>query len=266
MNSSQKQRNFPIVLMYHGIVSQTSLSAETREKGAVLYDISLESFHDQMEFLKSNLCSVTTFQKKENVLNSDRPIIITFDDGELNNFIGAFPVLMEFEFSAYFFVIANRIGYPGYMGWEKLRDLNAHGMVVGSHGLTHRILTELSDEELKKELFESKSILEKGLKKAVTAFSVPRGFHNPRVIEMARQAGYTEIFTSDRLNLNFSTSNGIGRVAVKGNWPLTRFKRAVQGYTPFSESLIESLKNITKIILGGRGYDELRTRLLEGKQ
>ena len=264
MNSSKKQRRSPIVLMYHGIVSQISLSCETREKGAALYDISVENFHDQMEFLKTNHYPVTTFQKKEDVLNPDRPIVITFDDGELNNFIGAFPVLQEFEFPAYFFVIANRIGYPGYMGWEKLRDLNAHGMVVGSHGLTHRILTELSDEELKKELFESKSILEKSFKKEVTAFSVPRGFHNPRVIAMARQAGYAEIFTSDRSNS--STSNGIGRVAVKGNWPLTRFKQAVRGDTPFSESLSESLKNVTKTILGGRGYDELRTRLLEGKQ
>ncbi len=249
--------------MYHGIVSQVSFVSQKREQGAELYDVTLENFHDQMEFLKNNNFAVSTFVPQD-VPNSARKIIITFDDGELNNFLGAFPVLQEFEFPAYFFVIVNRIGHPGYMGWEKLRDLNGHGMVIGSHGLNHRILTELSAEELKKELRESKTILEKGLKKAVTAFSIPRGFHNPHVIEMAKEAGYQEIFTSDRPNDSFS--HGIGRIAVKGHWSLQRFDQAVQGRIPFFESVLESLQNMAKHIWGGSGYDQLRSKLLERKK
>ena len=253
------QNIHPIVLMYHGIVSQSAFVSQKREKGAELYDVTVENFHDHMEFLKTNNFLVTTFPKKDEK-NLARKIIITFDDGELNNFLGAFPVLQEFEFPAYFFVIVNRIGHPGYMSWEKLRDLNAHGMVIGSHSLTHRILTELSEEELKKELLESKIILEKGLKKEVTAFSIPRGFHNLPVIEMIREAGYKKIFTSDRQNFLFS--DNIGRIAVKGNWSLKRFEQAVNGRTPFSESVAEAFKNVSKSILGGYGYNQLRNRLL----
>ena len=133
----------PMVLMYHGILSDPSSNIPTdRETGAELYDVSAKDFRTQMQWLKDKGFTPTIFEVVKQY-NPNKPIIITFDDGELNNFQEALPVLRELGWKAYFFIIVKRIGKNGYMNWSELKALIASGMVVGSHGLTHEILTNL---------------------------------------------------------------------------------------------------------------------------
>lgn len=165
-----------------------------------------------------------------------RQVIITFDDGEMNNYEQALPVLRKCGFPAYFFIIAKRIGEAGYMGWDELRALHQAGMIIGSHGFSHEILTNLLDTQIDEELRASKRYLERNLQIAVDAFSMPRGFCNNKVIRMAYAAGYKYVFISDRpraLELEC-----LSRVAVKANWPIKRFEQAITGETPVHERMV----------------------------
>lgn len=232
-----------IVLMYHGIVAVSSDVPQEREAGADLYDVSGIRFAEQMDWLKQ----------------SGAGAVLTFDDGEMNNFTRALPVLTQQGLSAYFFIIAKRVGKPGYMGWPEIRNLRENGMIVGSHGLSHEILTTLSPTQMEEELSASKKSLEANLGATVTALSIPRGFCNNDIIRCAQRLGYREIFISDRpAGL---TVECLERVAVKSNWDLRRFAMAVHGKKPFSERCFDATKNLAKTVLPGRAYDAVRSFL-----
>ena len=256
------KQKFPIILMYHGVVSQDVAVPPDRETGAELYDLDVQKFQEQMQFVKEHGYPVQTLEERESL--EEREIILTFDDGELNNFQKAFPILRDFNFPAYFFVTVNRIGKKGYMGWEELMELRDSGMVIGSHGLNHQILTGLSNKKVDQELTESKAILENHLKINVDNFSVPRGFYNLKIIELAQGAGYKRVFVSQLQNS--ADTFCLERVAVKGDWSLKRFELALERKTPPEEVLVNSSKNIIKNIIGGSGYDRLRNFLLSKRK
>ena len=75
------------------------------------------------------------------------------------------------------------------MTWDELRGLD-----VGSHGVTHAHLTRLSDEELRRELIESKEQIEDELGRACPDFAYPYGEHDERVRAAVRTAGYERAY------------------------------------------------------------------------
>ncbi len=231
--------------MYHGIVSALSVSPERREEGADIYDVKAGDFCAQMELLKRQ---------------NDRAII-TFDDGEMNNYEIALPILKELQLTAIFFIIVKRVGAQGYLGWEEIRKLIQAGMKVGSHGLTHEILTGLTDDQIKQELKASKMTLEANLGVPINDLSVPRGFCNDKIIQMAYAQGYKNVFISERPY--HIKSPCIARVAVKGNWSLRRFQQALMGETPLNEIVGNFFKKSAKTILGGDGYNYMRKVLIK---
>jgi peptidoglycan/xylan/chitin deacetylase (PgdA/CDA1 family) len=248
------------VLMYHGIVSEWTALPKEREAGADLYDVPTVNFQEQMEWLEAG-------QYKVDILNEEAPvprqIILTFDDGEMNNYDQALPVLKKCGFPAYFFIIAKRIGEHGYMGWDELRAMHEAGMVIGSHGFSHEILTNLLDSQVEEELRASKRYLERNLNITVDSFSMPRGFCNNKVIRMAYNCGYKYVFISDRpraLKLEC-----LSRVAIKASWPIKRFEQAVTGNTPAHERLVGKTKSAVKRVFGEGVYDWVRRTLLHMK-
>lgn len=78
--------------------------------------------------------------------------------------------------------------------WDELREID-----VGSHGVTHAHLTRLSDEELRRELVESKRQIEDELGRPCPDFAYPYGEHDERVRRAVRAAGYERAYglTSD---------------------------------------------------------------------
>lgn len=79
------------------------------------------------------------------------------------------------------------------MSWEQLREMHAAGFEIGSHGVHHRMLAKLPQEELEFELSESKASLERQLGAAATTISYPVGGESAfddRVVSAAISAGY----------------------------------------------------------------------------
>ena len=234
-----------ITLMYHSITSQkASPVPPNREAGAEIYDVNADNFKAHLECIKSTN------------LNT----VITFDDGEMNNYDAAFPLLKQFNFKAHFFVIVNRVGQKGYMGWTEIEELLKAGMKIGSHGLTHEILTNLLDSQMEEELRASKRTLEANLGITIEDLSIPRGFCNDKIIQMAYALGYKNIFISEKSY--HIKEKCIPRVAVKGNWSLKRLQQALAGKTPLKEHITNFFKKLAKTILRESGYNALRKFLV----
>jgi hypothetical protein len=77
-----------------------------------------------------------------------------------------------------------------------LRDAHSAGMELGTHGVTHRFLSDLPAAEISVELASSKAFLEDLLGAPVKTASVPGGGWSPLVASHARECGYAALCTS----------------------------------------------------------------------
>ena len=117
------------VIMYHGIVDGKCPLPDDRETGADLYDLPAVQFEQQMAFLKEQGYTIKDLAANDPSIDKDKEIVITFDDGELNNLQVALPILKKFNHVAYFFIIVGRVGRKGYMSWDQIKALREQGMI-----------------------------------------------------------------------------------------------------------------------------------------
>lgn len=185
----------PAILMYHRVGHPEG------DAPPGLF-VSPEVFERQMEFLKSHNYRVTPLADIiERVKAGKRlpmnTVAITFDDGYLDNFTYAFPVMKKMEFPATIFMITDNIGRENWLSEEDLRILEEGGVTIGSHTLTHAFLPPLAKSQLEKEVVESKKKLETVLGRPVTLFSYPAGGVTDDVKEVVKQAGYDGAVTTN---------------------------------------------------------------------
>ncbi|MCB0337222.1 MAG: polysaccharide deacetylase family protein, partial [Bdellovibrionales bacterium] len=176
------QRRQPVtVLLYHRV--------DDAFKDALT--VSVEQFRWQCTYLAKHY-SVIAFSDllKVQSFQSGKPlVVITFDDGYACNFLNAAPILKELDLPAIFFVTSGFIGtnrmfdhdkklYQSpipLMTWEQVRTLDEQGFEIGSHTVNHVRCSDLSSEDLQRELEASKLEIEKQLGKSVPFFAYPFG-------------------------------------------------------------------------------------------
>jgi peptidoglycan/xylan/chitin deacetylase (PgdA/CDA1 family) len=134
--------------------------------------------------------------------------LLTFDDGYRSIRHVAVPLLCAYGFPSVLFVPTGFIGGMNRFDqdvepeeplcdWDDLLEIQRSGVSVQSHGITHRHLSELGLDELRRELRDSKSLLEARTGQSVTIFAFPYGDNGANVemtdIELC-QAGYRAAF------------------------------------------------------------------------
>jgi peptidoglycan/xylan/chitin deacetylase (PgdA/CDA1 family) len=127
-----------------------------------------------------------------------RDVTITFDDGNASDVEYALPALQERGLTATFFVVAGRLGYPGFLDADDVLALADAGMEIGCHGMRHRPWRGLDDAALHQELVDAKAVLENVVGRPLTRAACPFGSYDRRVLRTLRRAGYAHVFTSDR--------------------------------------------------------------------
>lgn len=132
----------------------------------------------------------------------ERPVIVTFDDGEKGSLQWAQKALSQRGFRAVVFVVSDRVGRNNawdrpknepeleMMDWDGLKALQQAGWEIESHTRTHADLTGLDDGALADELAVSKATIEDRLGTPVTGIAYPYGSADERVRRAARKAGY----------------------------------------------------------------------------
>jgi peptidoglycan/xylan/chitin deacetylase (PgdA/CDA1 family) len=77
-----------------------------------------------------------------------------------------------------------------FVNWEEVGEMAEHGIRFGSHSATHRILTKISSDEVRKELSDSLSVLREKTINWLPVFCYPNDSSNPEIRAMVREAGY----------------------------------------------------------------------------
>lgn len=159
---------------------------------------------------------------------------ITFDDGFLNVLENAAPVLAEYGFTATNYFVANQVG--GSNVWDQLlgvpktplmsaaqlREWARLGHEVGAHTLDHVRLPHTPDEEARKQISQSKFVLEDILGAEVSSFCYPYGENSPLHRQMVRETGFETATTTIRGHAGPSDDlMGLPRISIRRRdiWP-----------------------------------------------
>lgn len=123
---------------------------------------------------------------------TSKMVILTFDDGYEDFYTDVFPLLKKYNMRATAYIISDFIGRRGFMNKEQLQELSRSGLVeIGSHTLDHLYLKTTPDKEAKRQIVESKKLLEKELDMPIDSFAYPFGAMSPAAIEYVKEARYT---------------------------------------------------------------------------
>ncbi|GAB4518212.1 MAG: polysaccharide deacetylase family protein [Roseibium sp.] len=121
---------------------------------------------------------------------------VTFDDGNLSDFTVGLPALVEAGRRGRFFVLAGRIGARGYLSESQMRDIDAAGSVIGTHGYDHVDWRTLDEAGFRRELFDARRRIEDVIGKPVTEAAIPFGAFDRQVLHRLKKAGYDRVYTS----------------------------------------------------------------------
>lgn len=198
----QAGQHGPVMLMYHAV---------TPGKDAPVWPwaVSMQQFCDQLDFLSAEGYETPTMGELAAAPAKKWPrrtAVITFDDGYADN-LAACEELKKRGMRATWFIVSGSIGQvPRWsedgrpagrlLNADELRDMQANGMEIGSHTVSHVRMTGLDDAQMMQELTHSRVALEDLLGKAVVSFAYPYGDWDDRCAQAVKQAGYSAACTT----------------------------------------------------------------------
>jgi len=225
-----------IALCYHNI--------EDGKSNALT--ISTGEFEKEMQALKDNGFTVIPMQDFLAWRRGEKNIpaksaLITIDDGWISAYTTAWPILKKYNYPFTLFIYINYVNSGGKsMSWDQLAEMRDAGVDIESHTYSHADLKKpgiLVDKHtadlirkdvaalgedgwLRKEVVESKHVLEKQLGIKVNTFAYPFGLYNQKVLAMVKEAGYEAAFTVYGQQLRISSPYDLlGRYAVDAKKP-----------------------------------------------
>jgi peptidoglycan/xylan/chitin deacetylase (PgdA/CDA1 family) len=181
------------ILIYHAV--RPYIDSDT--PAVRRYIATPDTLEKELAYLKDNGFTSVTFDDLASRLTRGtalppKPVIISFDDDWRSQYTYAFPLLRKYGFTATFYIWVVVVGMKNHMTWDEIRELDAAGMQIGCHTMTHPYLTRIKDDErLKRELLGAKQRIEAEIGKPVTTLAYPFGQYNEHVVAVAREAGFT---------------------------------------------------------------------------
>jgi len=201
-----------IVLCYHAV-----------SDSGWRYSTKYEDFTKQIELLLRkgykhvSLAEIFTYEGK--------CFHLTFDDG-YRSLLSVRDFLKSLNIKPSFFILSSTSeydlkglgveikNYEEFLTTEETHLLLSDGWVLGSHTKTHKLLGDLSNEILVKEIAESKVQLEGRFGVKVEALSYPRGVYDESVLALAKDSGYTYGLTMDDGKIDGSKKLQIPRIGI----------------------------------------------------
>jgi peptidoglycan/xylan/chitin deacetylase (PgdA/CDA1 family) len=246
-------------LMYHEL-AEPGRPVVDEDPGYSTYVLDHATFADQMAWIAS--AGLRGVSVGDWCAGREIPgrVVITFDDGCETDWTMAAPRLLERGFGATFYVVSGWIGRrAGFMTAAQLRELADAGFEIGSHSVTHALLTDVAGERRRAELRDSKHHLEDLLSRAVTHFSCPGGRWSRDVESVAREIGYATVATS-RVGANSAETNpfALARCAMQRHTSPRVFEAFCRGEGLGAMRLRERALAAAKAVLGNKAYETLR--------
>ena len=173
--------------------------------------------------------TLTISQLKAYILNNssipEKSILITFDDGYMDNYYNAFPILKDFNMVATVFCITSELDGSYYLSKDAIKEMSAYGIDIESHTVNHPHLNKMDYNKQLEQLTKSKKALEEITGKEINSIAYPFGDFNDDSLKAAKDAGYTLGFTT-KLGLSDRSDNPftLDRIYISSKYDMNTFK------------------------------------------
>jgi peptidoglycan/xylan/chitin deacetylase (PgdA/CDA1 family) len=126
--------------------------------------------------------------------------------------------------------------------WSELREMADSGLVeIGSHSVTHPILSSITDEESWSELTASRTQIEEGLGRKITSFCFPNGKagdYRPSQVRQVKDAGYEcAVVTRSGMVGQRANPYELPRIGISGETDALSFSKYLDGAEYFQARL-----------------------------
>ncbi len=181
------------ILMYHYI------SAAPSALDRIRYGLSVppEMFEAQLQLLSEQGFSTITLRDVYEYLAVGKvlpanPIVLTFDDGYLDNFTNAFPLLQKYGMTGTFFVLTGRAdaGDPAYLSWDMIQAMSNAGMDIQLHSRDHLDMRGRSFDWLFFQIIGGRQSIEGHTGKPVIFLAYPSGKYDASVLQFLKQFNF----------------------------------------------------------------------------
>jgi peptidoglycan/xylan/chitin deacetylase (PgdA/CDA1 family) len=241
----------PAVLLYHRIAPVNT--------PADPLCVTPEQFEAQMRYLAE--MGFTTRAPRCPEAPPANPVVITFDDGYLDTYSNAFPVLQRYGLTATVFIVSGCVGATSdswgpptpvpLLTWSQIDEMSRHGISFQSHTRTHPDLTRCGDAVALSELAGSRAEIEDHVGRAVDALAYPFGRFDSRVLRLAEQAGYRIAWAAGLATPGpFSTE----RFQISSKDSMTSFAVKASGWGAW----LRRAREATRLRSGGASTDDER--------
>lgn len=175
------------ILFYHDIYRTVNYKAADAD---VRMGTSLELFRQHLDVIGKEGYKVVP-----RITEPEGQVCIMLDDGfrgiyECREFFydnGLCPTI---------FLAVELIGKEGFLTKDEIVDLQQHGFIFECHSWSHRDLTIWNNDELKRELGDSKAFLAELLGREVDGLCLPIGYFNDNLLEQIKRYGYKNVYSS----------------------------------------------------------------------
>jgi peptidoglycan/xylan/chitin deacetylase (PgdA/CDA1 family) len=207
------------ILLYHHVSDANSGNR---------YYITPDVFRAQLQALRDwGYASITVSELVNALVNGSdlppRPVVITFDDGNVDIYQNAFPIMQEMGFVGTFYIVGNRLNSQYYVTAEQLQDMINQGWEIGCHGMSHIDLT-LDHSVVGYEMATSRTTLENALGVQVNTFAYPYGKTDEFVSNKASEYGYRAAMG---LGLGWKHTWGtlfyLNRIEIQSDYSMDKF-------------------------------------------
>lgn len=199
------------ILMYHSI-------SDADPNNTLMIPPSM--FKEQMDWLKNNGFTTMTLDEaldsKSTGKVPKKPVVVSFDDGYVDNYTAAFPVLKENNMKGVFFIITDYISdvAGGSMSIDMLKEMKAAGMEIENHTSNHLELNSLSRDDAYASIKNGIDFLRDVIGVESKYLCYPVGRYNDTTIEIEKELG---------INGAVTTQGGISS-SSDGNYELKRVR------------------------------------------
>jgi peptidoglycan/xylan/chitin deacetylase (PgdA/CDA1 family) len=210
------------ILMYHYI----RVNPDPADRLGFNLSVTPSDFARQMDWLAANGYHPIDFDDLRGYLLGgapipDRPVVLTFDDGYRDLYTAAYPVLRAHHFKAVAYIVSGFVNSPASVTADQVVEMDAHGIQIGAHTVSHADLTKLSAGNLTHEVTDSKAALEGLVGHPVLDFCYPSGRFDDGVVRAVQAAGFlTATTTQPGVVHSAGDRFAWSRVRVSGGEPL----------------------------------------------
>lgn len=168
------------VLMYHAVSDDIW--------GIRELFVSPEEMEKQLAWLVENGYDPIWFEDLNHLEDYDKPVILTFDDGYVDNYTELLPLLQTYNAKATIFVVSNSMGCGHSMTAQQVYEISRSGVVsIQSHGYSHEGMDTMGEEQLELEMGESRHMLAATTGIVPNVVCYPAGRYSSLTVDVAER-------------------------------------------------------------------------------